>query len=117
MAAEAKRACSSCVESPWLLGLGTVCSPSDSASSTFPVRPTVRSAARLPVDCLLVLWSFYLVLPSDICLLTLDFCLLIGLCLIAAQTLAILVAALFSCTLSLLPHSPRIPFLSRILCG
>ena len=37
MAAEAKRACCFCIESPSLLDLGTVCSPFNSASSTFPV--------------------------------------------------------------------------------
>lgn len=57
MAAEAKRACSFRTVSP-VLGLGTVYSSSNSASSTFPVallRPTYWSTALLPADCLHVL--------------------------------------------------------------
>lgn len=115
IAAEAKRACSFCTVSPGL-GLGTVYSFSNSASSTFPVA---LSEANFLINssppcglftCTLVILScsalWYLFTPPW-------FCWLIGFCLIAVQTLAILVA-LFSHTLSLLPHSTGIPFLSGI---
>lgn len=98
MVVEAKRACWFCTESLSLLGLGTLfsCQLCLFHISCDSLRPTVWSTALFPEDCLHELWSFYLVLPSDIYLLTLDFCWLIGLSLITAQTLAFLVVALFS---------------------
>lgn len=102
-----------------LLGLRTVCSPSNSASSPFPV--TLSDASCLTDQQLSSPQTvcMYFGHPILFCPLkfiySLDFCWLIGLCLITAQTLAFLVATLFSPTLNPLPHSTWTLFLSRIL--